>query len=188
MRLTLQASTEALLKVIADLELPLFMDDLTPGKGNCFFAAFCQQMRRPEVGLENLYTVTSLRCLICDYALTEIEERVVTFRNEYEKIAAKPWNIFFNEMRKNGVYAEGPVPFVAAYMLNRNIIHISLTCKSNNPWYLIKGERVGETNVAPIILGNISNVHFQSFLPTSGFETFLADTTTLPDQLRKLPT
>ena len=52
MRLALEASTAELLDLIKQLALPLVMDEPTPGRGNCFFAAVCQQLRRPEVGLE----------------------------------------------------------------------------------------------------------------------------------------
>ena len=36
-------------------KLPLFMDDPTPGKRNHSFASICQQLKRPEFGLQNLY-------------------------------------------------------------------------------------------------------------------------------------
>ena len=182
----MEKSMDALLKLIADMELPLIMDEPTPGKGNCFFAALCQQMRRPEVGLENLYTVQSLRRLTCEYAMSDKDERVNILRENYEVTASKPWNIFFSEMRKNGIYAEGPLVFVCAYMLGRNIIHISSSNKNVNPWYLIQGANEGEPHAAPIILGNISNVHFQSFLPTNAFDAYMASAAP-PDQLSQPP-
>ena len=154
---------EELIALMSGLKLPLVMDDPTPGKGNCFFAACCQQMsNRLELGLLDLYTPASLRKCICEFSLNMEDPRVHKMSLEYDKIAiaqgSKPWTIFFSDMRKNGTWEQGPVVYCLSYMLQRDIIVVSQTCTMKNIWLLI--DAFSSTNHPPIILGNISGVHY----------------------------
>ena len=123
---------------IAELELPLQMDDPTPGRGNCLFAAICQQLRRQEIGLPNIYTQTSLRRSVCDFALALTDPRVIEMSGVHNGTAhaarRRPWMQYFNDMRRSGVFGEEPVLYMLAYMLGRDIVVISSDCTIANPW------------------------------------------------------
>lgn len=164
---------DELMAHINSIQLPFLMDDVTPGRGNCFFSAVCQQMRRPELALENLYTHQSLRKCTCEFALALKDPRVVTLGGNFNRNAiackSRPWDVFFNDMKKNGTWAEEPVVYCLAWLLSRDIIVISMDCTINNPWLFIDGSG---SNFPPIILANIAGVHFQSLLPNDSFQDF----------------
>ena len=74
----------------------------------------------------------------------------------YDKVSRDtmraPWVQFFNKMKKQHVWAEGPVLYCTALLLVRGIAGISL---GNN-----------EINSFPLLfLANIVDLYFQSFLP-----------------------
>ena len=68
---------------LSELKFPLMTDTATPGRGNCLFAAVCQQLRREEIGLPNLYSHASLRKSICEFALALQDPRVITLSGEH---------------------------------------------------------------------------------------------------------
>ena len=74
---------DELMSHINSIQLPFFMDDVTAGRGNCFFLAVCQKLRRPELGFQNLYTHQSLRKFICEFALALKDPRVVTLGGDF---------------------------------------------------------------------------------------------------------
>ena len=96
--------------------LPLVMDSPTPGRGNCFFAAVCQQLQRPELLCRNnCYNATTLRKAVCNFALAKESEDVKRLALSHNDSAVTslraPWDTFFTNMKRTGVFAEGPVLF-----------------------------------------------------------------------------
>ena len=99
---------DELMAHINSIQLPFFMDDVTPGRGGCFFSAVCQQMHQPEFGVENLYTHQSLWKFTCEFALALKDPRVVTLGGNFNRNAiackSRPWDVFFNDMKKSGTW------------------------------------------------------------------------------------
>lgn len=151
------------------IHLQLVMDKPTPGRGNCFFEAVCQQLNnRPELDLPNVYTAGTLRKAICEYAITKSDPKIQELADEHDMQASvtfrTPWDVFFTNMKKNGSFAEGPVLYVAALLLKRDMAIISFGNNRVNPYMNVPGH--GERrSYPPLYLGNQINLHFQSFLP-----------------------
>ena len=91
------------------IQLQLAMDSPTAGRGNCFFAAIIQQLaNRPELEIQNIYTVGSLRRMVCEFALgmehPEVK-KLAELHNRNASISFRaPWESFFANMKKNGGY------------------------------------------------------------------------------------
>ena len=132
---------------IEQLNLPFFMDTPTSRKGNCFFAALMQQFARPELQLSGIYNdhITLRRC-ICNFALTNNFEFMVTVKDLYNIVAVakgkQTWEIFFDAVRKTGMWAENGVVRCAAWLLERDIFVVSQQCTIANPYLMISGRRV----------------------------------------------
>ena len=77
------------------------------------------------------------------------------------------WDTFFTAMKKNGIFAEGPVLYVAAILLRLDIAVISFGNTITNPYMLVPGHSSETPTPPPIFLGNQIDLHFQSFLPDS---------------------
>ena len=88
----------------------------------------------------------------------------------YDKVSRDtmraPWVQFFNNMKKQHVWAEGPVLYCTALLLERDIAVISLGNNARNPLMVIKGQK--GSNHPLLFLANIVDLHFQSLLPDMG--------------------
>ena len=160
------------LHINTTLRLPLIMDSPTPGRGNCFFAAMCQQLNnRQELNTANVYTAASLRKQVCEFALARTHPLVQKLAEEHDNTAAitlrAPWASFFAHMKKSGVFAEGPVLYCTALLLQLDIALMSFGNTIQNPYLLIPGHG-NSPAPPPIYVGNLINLHFQSFLPEAG--------------------
>ena len=153
------------------LGLPLQMDAPTPGRGNCFFAAMVQQMNnRNELKSSNVYTAASLRKRVCEFALTKSHPVVQRLAEEHDANTAMslqaPWESFFTNMKNSGVFAEGPVLYCTALLLQMDIAVISFGNTELNPYMLVPGHHNTPAK-PPVFLGNVIGLQFQSFLPHS---------------------
>ena len=156
---------DLVLHVRTVLNLPLKMDSQTPGRGNCFFAAICQQMERPELNLQGMYNPASLRRSVCDFALArrtaEVQQLSVIHDDRATLSLRAPWEKFFETMKKNGQWAEGPVLYCTALMLERDIAVISFCNTPSNPYMLIPGSTGGQQSAYPFMfIGNQVDLHF----------------------------
>ena len=148
--------------------LPLHMDTPTPGRGNCFFAGVCQQLHREDLELLNVYeNASQLRKLVCDFAIRKEHPMVKQLAEVHDTNASASlrslWVPFFTNMKKNHVFAEGPVLYCTAFLLERDIAVMSFGNNEGNPYMLISG--CGNPKYPPLYLGNLVDLHFQSFLP-----------------------
>ena len=165
------------------LKLPLVMDVPTPGKGNCFFAAVCQQIdHRPELGLQNVYASPAhLRRQVCEFALAKDNPTILNLAVQHDETAIltlrSPWDHFFQTMKRNGVFAEGPVLHCTALLLGLDIAVITLGNTQENPYFLISGQSNLQPPPPPIFLGNEVNMHFQSFLPKDAMQSTISTPT-----------
>lgn len=161
-------------RIVEELKLPLSMDSPTPGAGNCFFAGLIQRSKRKELSLMGIYKAAlSIRKSVCDFAMSD-EPCVIEMRDRYNSLeieaGRRTWEMFFENMRKTGTWAEDPAVQCAAWLLERDIIIISESCTLERPYLLLRGNRNNETELMqypPIILGNCVGVHYQSILPVT---------------------
>ena len=118
-----------------------------------------------------MYIDASLRNEVSEFVLVRSQPMVQILVKEHNNNAAvslrAPWDSFFANMKKSGVFAEGPVLYCTALLLRLDIAVMSFGNTILNPYLLIPGH--GKSPVPPpIYVGNLINLHFQSFLPDSG--------------------
>ena len=122
---------------LAELKLPFKADENTPSDGNCFFHALTQQIKRPKLKITTKVTKLTdskkLRLSICNFAINSKEEKVMTLRQNWDKVSRTPWNDFFQKMKVVGVWVESPIPEIAALYLNRDMHIISQGNNAETP-------------------------------------------------------
>ena len=129
---------DAVFALIAQLNLPIKSDKTTLGGGNCFFHALVQQGRREGVEI-HAPNHRWLRERVCDFALNSTNPMVLEMRKNSEAASISPtWDEFWGNMRRNGVFVEGPVVEVCSVYLSTRIWIISPANNKHNPWLEIK--------------------------------------------------
>ena len=119
----------------------------------------------------NEYTAASLRKAVCNFALdrqNEDVQRLAVLHDDAATMTLRtPWDAFFTNMKRSGVFAEGPVIRCTALMLQREFAVISFGNTRDNPYLHIPSNNISE-EFPLIYLGNLVNMHFQSFVPDVG--------------------
>ena len=142
----------------------------------------CQQIDHcPELGLQNVYASPAhLSRQVCDFALAKEYPHILNLAVQHDESAIltfrSPWDLFFQTMKKNGVFAEGPVLHCTAVLLGFDIAVITLRNTQENPYLLISGHSNLQAPPPPIFLGNEVNMHFQSFLPKDAMQSISTPT------------
>ena len=95
------------------------MDTTTPGQGNCFFHAVWQQLQRPEISLCGIYQDhKNLQRCIGEYVFSSPIVELSNYKTNFDDLAVatstRKWNCFFEDMKRQRVWVEGPVVQVAA--------------------------------------------------------------------------
>ena len=106
-----QIADEIMAKVL-ELQLPLKLDQLTEGLGNCFPMAIVQQLQRPEIfsqlrpSVQRLAKHTSghtlLRQSVHAFVMKSRHPRIAEFRDQYEEtvgqVSAISWEQYWSGM------------------------------------------------------------------------------------------
>ena len=168
-----------LLKLAIDrTELPLRLDSGTPGDGNCFSHAVIQQCQRAPVRayLERQgKTVTTFMQLKEDVRQFVLREKdlpsVRGLKDSFEQKqgvlahqgkSTRGWSIYWDHIVKNGIWADDI--FVQATALHLNLpifLVIADSASYDQPIAPIEPEADGP----PLLIGYISDKHYQSLLP-----------------------
>jgi hypothetical protein len=160
---------------VRDLGLPFTADVPTVGDGNCFFRAVQQQLKFE--GDSPFKDHEELRLKLVDFVAHNVELRGVeefcvardlyidTRLSEGETRNAC-WARLLTNMSRSGVWAEDVFVECTALFLKRKLQITSSEHNMQNPWTIFNGENgVGQTQLRPLTLGMLPNVHFQSLLP-----------------------
>ena len=166
---------------IRSLQLPLKLDEITEGRGNCFPLAILAQCRRPRI-FQHLdesmkYLVhqndpTRFRHQVHRFMQKSIHPKVQEYRRRYEEIISvidnRGWNEYWKVMIRNYEWVDSIFIQSTAWFLGYDIIIVTTTSTDSNPYITISGNLSNE-NLAcpgpPLILGSKTQVHFQSLLP-----------------------
>ena len=170
-----------ILKKVKKLNLPLKLDKITEGKGNCFPLAIISQCKRSEIfrqlsePTQNLILCndpTKLRKAVSSFILNSENPKIQTYRKRYQEIVApvdkKSWEEYWNVMIRNYEWVDYIFIQSTAWFLGHDIIIVTTTSTENNPFLTISGNIIDEAIPCPgteIIIGSKSQVHFQSLLP-----------------------
>ena len=171
---------DSLSSVIKKCKLDLLLDNPTEGFGNCFPNALVQQCRRPEIktwlqknrpwAIFNGHQ--SVRTKITNFALKSKDQAITNLRAKYEQVIGpaenKSWNEYWNLMGKDGTWVDHIFIQMTAWYMTLDILILTTSSKPENPFIIISGHKNttdASNSDPPLLMGNYTNVHYQSLLP-----------------------
>ena len=168
---------QEIMKAVRRLQLPLKLDEITEGRGNCFPLSVLAQCRREEIfpdltspikSLAQQGDPTLLRRAIWTFITNSSHQKIQEFKRRYHEILAaldsKTWREYWNVMLRNYEWVDSIFIQSAAWFLGHDIIIVTTTCTEDHPYITISGNLIDENIPCPCIPSK-SNVHFQSLLP-----------------------
>jgi hypothetical protein len=171
---------DGLTLTIQKCNLQLKLDNHTEGYGNCFPNAIVQQCRRHEIKAwlqENrpdaiVNNHLTLRAKVANFAMKSRHKTIHTYKTNYEKILLredkKSWRDYWNEMGHEGTWVDSVFVQVTAWYMGLDIQILTTSATPKNPFILVTGN-ITNTQVSSagpsLLLGNYTNVHYQSLLP-----------------------
>jgi uncharacterized protein YuzE len=171
---------DPLLSTIQRCNLQIKLDDTTEGYGNCFPNAIVQQYRRPEIRtwLQNnkpqaiVNHHTTLRKKFTNFALKSRHPTILNFKLDYDQILEqenrKSWTEFWNEMAQEDIWVDYLFVQVCAWYMELDMLILTTSSTLTDPFIFISGNfhnLPAPLSGPPLLLGNYTNVHYQSLLP-----------------------
>ena len=169
-----------IMKAVRRLQLPLKLDEITEGRGNCFPLSVLAQCRRREIfhhlnsPIKNLAQQgdpTLLRKAIYMFMTNSKHQTVQQYKRRYTEILAildnRNWREYWEVMVRNYEWVDYIFIQSAAWFLGHDIIIVTTTSTEEHPYITISGNLVDEyipCQGIPLTIGSKSNVHFQSLL------------------------
>ena len=172
---------QEIMDVVRSLHLPLKLEELTRGEGNCFPFAVLQQCKRAEIlgyirpsikrfiSVEDGHSV--LRREVTKFIKKSKAQRIVEFRVQYEETDGasnkEPWDRYWERMVTKKPWVDFWFIQATAWYLQLDIWIITTSSTDSSPYIEISGDL--ENGRYPfdrpiIILGTKSNCHYQSLL------------------------
>ena len=171
---------DSLTSTIIRCNLKLTLDNPTGGFGDCFPNSIVQQCRRPEVKtwlmknrpIANFTSAQIIRSKVTNFALQSRKKDIVNLKTKYEKEISpadkKSWKEYWDQMGKKGTWVDHIFIQMTAWFMNLDILILTTSSQSENPFIHISGNIMNiPENISgpPLILGNYTNVHYQSLIP-----------------------
>ena len=135
-----------ILKTVRRLELPLKLDDITEGRGNCFPLAVLAQCRRHEVfrGLDEPVQAiiyqndpTLLRRAVDTFMTNSRHPTIQAYKKRYEEVISiidqKPWRDYWKIMTRNYEWVDYIFIQSTAWFLKHDIMIITTSNNDKNP-------------------------------------------------------
>ena len=191
-----------IMKTVRALGLPLKLDQLTEGLGNCFPIAIIQQCRRPEIfnqlkpvmkmQLRHPNAHRMLRLLVKLFMKGSKHPNIARLKGRYEElelnISGETWSQYWDRMSNDRVWVDIWFVQATAWYLGLDLWIVDCQSKDDTPFIQISGniEDADTPADGPIMtIGTKSNVHYQSLLPTEmlhlDFRRILTEITTRSD-------
>ena len=171
-----------IMDVVHKLQLPLKLDKLTRGEGNCFPLAVLQQCKRTDifsylrpaikrfVHIQDSHSV--LRREVRKFIMKSKTHRIAQFRTQYEETDGpankETWDRYWERMVVDKTWVDFWFIQATAWYLQLDMWIITTSSTDNSPYIEISGnlDEGGIPYDRPIlILGTKSNCHYQSLLP-----------------------
>lgn len=160
------------------------LDQLTRGKGNCFMVAMMQQLRREEVYERSRPDIKEVaasmnhrifRVRVYDWVKKHLNHpKINSMREMYELDQAirrdlgeetRSWNDYWNNMLKDGIWADQCFVQASALFLNMDIWIMDTTCTKKKPYFPVEGNlEDSEFTTDVLYLGLAHESHYQSLL------------------------
>ena len=171
---------DSLTSTIRRCNVHLKLDNPTEGYGNCFLNAIVQQCRRPEIQTwlkaNRPWVIFAnhqvMRKRIKQFALNSPHKTLLNYKIKYEEILLqedkKTWRDYWAHMGLEGTWVDSIFVQVAAWYIGLDMKILVTSAKAENPFIIVTGSinNINESSDGPqLLLGNYSNVHYQSLLP-----------------------
>ena len=171
------------MKTVQALGLPLKLDQLTEGLGNCFPISIIQQCRRPEI-FNQLKIVMKmilrhhnphgiLRVVVKQFITNSKHPNIARFKERYEAleqtISKETWSQYWQRMINDKIWVDFWFVQATAWYLGLDLWIVDCQSKDDIPFIQISGnlENSEMPCAGPVMtIGTKSNVHYQSLLPT----------------------
>ena len=170
-----------IMKKVRKLDLPLKLDEITEGRGNCFPLSVLAQCRRLEIfrqldiQIQNIIKTgnpTLLRQAVYNFIYKSNNKKILNYKKKYEEILApldgRSWKEYWETMIRNYEWVDYIFIQSTAWFLGHDIIIVTTTSTEQNPFITISGNLVDENMPCQgieLTIGSLSQVHYQSLLP-----------------------
>ena len=168
------------------LQLPLKLDQLTEGLGNCFPIAIIQQMQRPEICsqlrpapkrlVRHRTGHSLLRQSVHQFIIKSKSPRVLELKVQYEETDGlangETWNQYWTRMITDKTWVYYWFVQATAWYLQLDIWIIATSSTESSPYIEVSGNLAdgGKPSGGPVVtIGTKSNSHYQSLLPVEMF-------------------
>ena len=180
-RLRILRTMDGLSLTIKKCSVPLKLDNHTEGHGNCFPNAIVQQCRRPEIKewllankpLAFVRSHQTLRRKVSNFALESEHKTLSDYRRNYENILGnsdRNWKEYWTGMGKEGTWVDSVFVQVTAWFIGLDMKILTTSSTPSHPFVMVNGD-INDPSTAssgpPLLLGNYTNVHYQSLLPVT---------------------
>ena len=170
---------DGLIAAIQRCNLALKLDNQTEGQGNCFPNSIVQQCRRPEVRewlKQNNPTALFngqqwIRKRVTNFALNSTLDSVTnlkaTYKREIQPVEGKSWVEYWTHMAQDGTWVDHIFVQMTAWFMRLDILILTTSSLPESPFIQISGNysQSEEPQIGPpILIGNYTNVHYQSLL------------------------
>ena len=183
-----ESMEEQIMEGVWRAQLPLQLDTITPGDGNCFSRAVWSQCQRPEIAEllpDNFSSYLDLKDRLHKFIMKTGLLVVTEMRERYERDVApagreelggrvETWYAYWLRMLQDRVWSDDVYIQGMAWFLQMDIHIVMSTATPMMPLFTISGSWDGPdhtTHGGPLILGYIPNVHYQSLLPLFPLQT-----------------
>ena len=173
-------AADTIMQKLRSRSIPLDLDDLTRGMGDCMIIALLQQCRRPQVvpflppRIKSLasQTITAdsiavFRLAIWDEVRTSQDPRIEEMKVHFESVqpSDRPiitWASHWEKLIKPGEWGDHNFLQCTAYLLGVNILIFSTSSTEKNPFTFMEGT---ENPTRPDLIIGYTGTHYQSLLP-----------------------
>ena len=172
---------DEIMNTVQRLRLPLIIDNLTEGKGDCFPLAVIAQCRRPEIfsrldvqvqNIINQNNPTLLRHEVKGFIMNCQHVRVKEFQKNYEDLVSiidnRKWSEYWDIMEREYEWVDQIFVQATAWFIKNDILIVTTTSTEKSPYIKISGNISNEDircQGFPLLIGCKGNVHYHSILP-----------------------
>ena len=133
-----------IMDTVRRLQLPVKLDQLTEGRGNCFPIAVLQQCRRPEILSHVKHQSTKeLRNSVKQFIVKSENPKIVSFKSQYDESVAlangELWEQYWERMTVDQMWVDYMFIQATAWFLKLDMWIIDTSCTEANPYIRISG-------------------------------------------------
>ena len=172
---------QQILKGVKRAELPMKLDVLTEGDGNCWYRGIWSQMQREEIRetftneKKKIQNHFELRQRVAKFMTRTITKTLAedNFIENYEKVvkpvSGETWSEYWGRMKIYGEWADDIAVQGTAWYLNRDILIVWSTATLEQPYLTKSGNFLSELTACeglPLLMGYVKGIHYQSLVPS----------------------